>query len=289
MSATGGGPLVETEALGWSRETVALAPADTGGRGLRRSAGPRTLAIDIGGSGLKASVLDPRGRMLFDRVRVPTPVGSPPRVVIEALAKLVAPLPGYDRIAVGFPGVVREGRVLTAPNLGHPGWAGFNLARALAARLGKPARVANDADLQGLAVVRGRGVELVITLGTGFGTALYLDGRLAPHLELAHHPFRRGETYEEQLGNSARQRVGRRKWSRRLEKAIRCLRALVHFDHLYIGGGNARKLRYHPEPDTTIIDNEAGIRGGIALWRADEGAARGSRAGKRTAGRGGGR
>jgi polyphosphate glucokinase len=238
--------------------------------------GPRTLAIDIGGSGIKASVLDPRGRMLVDRVRVPTPVGRPPRVVIEALAKLVAPLPAYDRIAVGFPGVVRKGRIVTAPNLGHSGWAGFDLARALTARLGKPVRVANDADLQGLAVVRGRGVELVITLGTGFGTALYLDGRLAPHLELAHHPFRKGETYEKQLGNAARQRVGRRKWSRHLEKAIEYLRALVHFDHLYIGGGNARKLRFRPDPDTTIIANEAGIRGGIALWRADERADRGS-------------
>jgi len=232
-------------------------------------AGPRTLAIDIGGSGLKADVLDPQGRMLVDRVRVPTPVGESPRVVTEALAKLVAPLPAYDRIAVGFPGVVRDGRILTAVNLGHPGWVGFDLARALTARLGKPARVANDADLQGLAVVRGRGVELVITLGTGFGTALYLDGRLAPHLELAHHPFRKGETYEEQLGNAARRRVGRRKWSRRLEKAIVLLRALVHFDHLYIGGGNARKLRLRPDPDTTIISNEAGIRGGVALWQSD--------------------
>ena len=236
----------------------------------RRATGPRTLAIDIGGSGLKASVLDSRGRMLVDRVRVPTPVGRPPRVVIEALAKLVAPLPPYDRIAVGFPGVVRDGRIQTAPNLGHPGWEGFDLARALAGRLGKPVRVANDADLQGLAVVRGRGVELVITLGTGFGTALYLDGRLAPHLELAHHPFRKGETYEEQLGNAARKRVGGRRWNRRLQKAIGLLRALVHFDHLYIGGGNARKVRVRLDPDTTLIANEAGIRGGLALWQTAE-------------------
>src|SRR4029450_12815344 len=136
---------------------VDAAPSNDGQGVRRRSTAPRTLAVDIGGSGIKASVLDPRGRMLVDRVRVPTPVGRPPRGVIEALAKLVAPLPAYDRIAVGFPGVVRKGRVLTAPNLGHPGWAGFDLARALTARLGKPARVANDADLQGLAVVRGRG------------------------------------------------------------------------------------------------------------------------------------
>jgi polyphosphate glucokinase len=271
-----------------SREVVDSAVSGARAHG-RRRAELRTLDIDIGGSGLKASVLDPRGRMLVDRVRVPTPVGESPRIVIDALAKLVAPLPAYDRISVGFPGVVRDGRILTAANLGHPAWVGFDLARALTARLGKPARVVNDADLQGLAVVRGRGVELVITLGTGFGTALYLDGRLAPHLELAHHPFRKGETYEEQLGNAARQRAGRRKWSRRLEKAIVLLRALVHFDHLYIGGGNARKLRFHPDPDTTIISNEAGIRGGVALWQSDGPGGPKAAAGKGGSGAGGGR
>ena len=205
----------------------------------RTASGPRTLTIDVGGSGLKASVLDARGAMLVERVRVPTPVGRPPALVIEALARLVAPLPAYDRISVGFPGVVRDGKVLTAPNLGHRAWAGFDLARALSRRLGKPTRIANDADLQGLAVVKGRGVELVVTLGTGFGTALYWDGRLAPHLEVAHHPFRKGQTYEEQLGNAARKRIGNKKWTRRLERAIETLRALTHFDHLYIGGGNA--------------------------------------------------
>jgi polyphosphate glucokinase len=232
-----------------------------GGRGLR------TLAIDIGGSGLKASVLDEAGTMLVDRVRVDTPVGRPPEAIVEALARLVAPLPPFDRISIGFPGVVKDGRVVTAPNLGHDGWHGFDLARAMRMRLGKPTRIVNDADMQGLGVVKGQGVELVITLGTGFGTALCLDGRLAPHLELAHHPFRKGETYEEQLGNAARKKVGGRKWNRRLRRAIPYLRALVHFDHLYIGGGNARKIRFKPDPDTTIFSSEAGIRGGIALWR----------------------
>jgi polyphosphate glucokinase len=111
-------------------------------------------------------------------------------------------------------------------------------------------------------------VELVVTLGTGFGTALYWDGRLAPHLEVAHHPFRKGQTYEEQLGNAARKRIGNKKWTRRLERAIETLRALTHFDHLYIGGGNARRLRFDPDPNVTLVSNEAGIRGGIALWRA---------------------
>jgi polyphosphate glucokinase len=227
----------------------------------------RTLAIDVGGSGLKASVLDEAGRLLTERVRVDTPVGSPPRGIVDVLARLVAPLGAYDRVSVGFPGVVRMGRVLTAPNLDNKGWKGFDLAGALSRALGKPVRVANDADVQGLAVIAGKGVEVVVTLGTGFGTGLYLDGRLAPHLELSHHPFRKGETYDEQLGNAARKRVGTRKWNRRVQKAIRNIRALTSFDHLYIGGGNARKIDFELDPDVTIVSNDAGIKGGVALWQ----------------------
>jgi len=227
----------------------------------------RTLAIDVGGTGLKASVIDDTGRLLSDRVRVDTPVGSPPREIVEALARLVAPLGSFDRVSVGFPGVVRNGRVLTAPNLDNKGWKDFDLAGVLGRALGKPVRVANDADVQGLAVIAGKGVEMVITLGTGFGTGLYLDGRLAPHLELSHHVFRKGETYDEHLGNAARKRVGNGKWNKRVRKAIRSLRALTSFDHLYIGGGNAKKIDFELDPDVTVVSNDAGIKGGIALWQ----------------------
>lgn len=227
----------------------------------------RTLAIDVGGSGLKASVIDDSGRLLTERVRVDTPVGRPPREIVETLARLVAPLGAYDRVSVGFPGVVRKGRVLTAPNLDNKGWKDYDLAGALQRALGKPVRVANDADVQGLAVIRGKGVEMVVTLGTGFGTGLYLDGRLAPHLELSHHLFRKGESYDEQLGNAARKRVGNRKWNRRVRKAIRALRGLTSFDRLYIGGGNAKKIDFELDPDVTVVSNDAGLKGGIALWR----------------------
>jgi polyphosphate glucokinase len=226
----------------------------------------RTLAIDVGGSGLKASVVDDAGRLLTDRVRVETPVGRPPREIVEALARLIAPLGAFDRVSVGFPGVVRNGRILTAPNLDNKGWKGFDLAGALARALDKPVRVANDADVQGLAVIAGKGVEMVVTLGTGFGSGLYLDGRLAPHLELAHHPFRKGETYDEQLGNAARKRLGNRKWNKRVRKAIRVLRALTSFDHLYIGGGNAKKIEFELDPDVTVVSNDAGLKGGVVLW-----------------------
>ncbi|HEY2992803.1 MAG TPA: ROK family protein [Methylomirabilota bacterium] len=227
----------------------------------------RTLAIDVGGTGLKASIVDDSGRLLTDRARIDTPVGAPPKEIVQALVQLVQALGSYDRVSVGFPGVVRDGRVLTAPNLGNKGWKGFDLAGALGKALGKPVRVANDADVQGLAVIAGKGVEMVITLGTGFGTGLYLDGRLAPHLELSHHPFRKGETYDEHLGNAARKRVGNGKWNRRVRRAIRTLRSLTSFDHLYIGGGNAKKIAFELDPDVTVVSNDAGIKGGIALWQ----------------------
>jgi polyphosphate glucokinase len=235
---------------------------------MRASGRIRTLAIDVGGSHLKAAVVDEAGHLLAEPVRVETPVGRPPRVIVQTLAKLVGSLGPFDRVSVGFPGVVRNGRVLTAPNLGNDGWAGFDLAAALTKALGKPVRVANDADVQGLAVIAGRGVEMIMTLGTGFGTGLYVDGRLAPHLELAHHPFRKGETYDEQLGNAARTRVGNRKWNRRVRTAIENLRSLTSFDRLYLGGGNARKIDFTPDPDVTIVANVAGIEGGIGLWRS---------------------
>lgn len=230
-------------------------------------AGPLTLAIDVGASGTKAVVLDEAGAMVHERVRVKTPRRVTPEQLIEVITILVQPLPAYDRVSVGFPGVVRDGKILTAANLGRESWRGFDLASALAERLDKPVRVMNDADVQGLGAIAGRGVEMIITLGTGFGCGLYQDGRLAPHLELGHHPFRRGQTYEEQLGQRALKKVGKKRWNRRLRRAVATLRELVNFDRLYIGGGNARLIDFEPDPDVTIVANRAGLLGGIALWR----------------------
>ena len=231
--------------------------------------GPSTLAIDIGGSGIKASVLDAKGVMRVERVRVETPRPPTPRAVISSIIALVAPLPRAGRASVGFPGVVRSGRIVTAPNLGTREWRGIDLERTLATRLKVPTRVLNDADMQGYGAIAGRGVEMVVTLGTGFGTALFQDGRLAPHLELAHHPFRRRQTYEQQLGDRERRAIGDARWGRRMSAAIDVLRALVNFDHLYIGGGNARRLAIKLASDVSLVDNAAGITGGIALWRHD--------------------
>jgi polyphosphate glucokinase len=227
----------------------------------------RTLAIDVGGTHLKATVVDDGGHFLMEPVRVNTPVGSSPRAFVKALAKLVAPLGSYDRVSVGFPGAIKNGYVLTAPNLGNTRWAGFELEAALTKILGKPVRVANDADMQGLAVISGKGLEMIITLGTGFGTGIYVDGHLAPHIELGRHPFRKGKSYDEYVGNAARRRGGSRKWNRRVKRAIAQIRDLVNFDHLYVGGGNAKKIDFKPGADVTIVPNTAGMAGGAGLWK----------------------
>lgn len=227
---------------------------------------PTTLAIDVGGSHVKASVLDDRGRMLHDRVKVETPPRLTPQQLVSLIGGLVKSLPSFDRVSVGFPGVVRSGVVRTAPNLGTDRFHGFNLARALERRLRKPVRVENDADVQGLAVVKGKGVEMVITLGTGFGSSIFVDGHLGPHLELAHHMFRKDKTYEDDLGEAARNRDGNVTWQRHVLEAIDSLRNLTNFDHLYIGGGNARLLDVKLPHDVSIVSNTAGIIGGVRLW-----------------------
>jgi polyphosphate glucokinase len=243
---------------------------------------PTTLAIDIGGTGLKASVLDADGRKVVDRVRIRTPYPCPPRVLIRELDRLTHQLPSWDRVSVGFPGFVRDGRVLNAPNLSTkagPGtrpsrklvhkWAGFPLAFELERRLGKPTRLANDADMHGLAVISGRGLELVLTLGTGLGTAVFLDGVPTPHLELALMPFRGRGTFQDELGNATRRRIGNRRWSKRVLESVEMFDALLHIDRLYVGGGNAKKLEVDLGHRVELVDNAAGILGGIKLWELD--------------------
>jgi polyphosphate glucokinase len=232
-----------------------------------KTSGPRTLAVDVGGTGVKASVLDAAGNMMHERVRLETPDNPTPEELVEIVLQLATQLPEFDRVSVGFPGVIHNGVIRTAPNLGTDAFRGFDLAGALQRELAKPVQVMNDADMQGYAAVKDKGVEMVITLGTGFGTSIFLDGHLGPHMEFAHHPFRKGDTYEEQLGDEARRKAGTKRWSKRVLKAIDTLRDLTNFDHIYIGGGNAQRLdKSDLPPDASIVDNTAGILGGIRLW-----------------------
>jgi polyphosphate glucokinase len=227
---------------------------------------PRTLAVDIGGTGIKALVLDDGGDALTERERLPTPRPAVPDAVLDIIGQLARRVGPFDRVSVGFPGVVRQGVTITAPNL-DPRWRGCPVEAALERRLGKPVRVCNDADVQGFGAILGTGVEMVVTLGTGMGSALFVDGILVPNLELAHHPFTEGKTYEQWLGDASLQAIGESAWRAKLLQAMELMRQTFNFDVFYLGGGNARLLdRSELPPDVQLVENIAGLLGGIALW-----------------------
>jgi len=228
---------------------------------------PVTLAIDIGGSGLKAMLLDPKGKPLSERQRVVTPAVPTPDAVLASLSELRKMLGAFDRVSVGFPGVIKRGTTLTAANL-NPKWAGYALQAELEKLWKKPVRVANDAAVQGYGAIQGDGVELVLTLGTGMGSALFTRGRLCPGLELGHHPWRKkGLTYEDYLGRRGLDKFGKKVWNKLLQEAIQSTEALFNWDHLYLGGGNTKKIDFVPPKNVEIVSNETGLLGGVALWR----------------------
>jgi polyphosphate glucokinase len=248
--------------------------------------GARTLAIDVGGTGLKAVVLSPEGEMVSERVRNDTPYPCPPPVLLDELDKLAKTQPEFDRVSVGFPGAIRRGRVREVPAFSRrkPGegpdpdlvsqWTGFELEEALQARFERPTRVANDADVQGCAVVAGHGMELVVTLGTGVGTAVFFDGALLPHMELSHGRFAEGRSIEVACGDHHREQIGNKAWRTLVASALDAFQDMVLPDHLYVGGGNAKRL--DPAtlgPNRTIVPNISGLLGGIKLWERAVGAA----------------
>lgn len=223
------------------------------------------MAIDIGGSGLKAMLLDPLGKPVSERQRVETPAVPTPLLVLRGLEELRKNLGAFDRVSVGFPGVIKRGITWTAANL-HPAWVGFHLQQELEKRWKKPARVANDAAVQGYGAIIGDGVELTLTLGTGMGGALFTSGRLCPGLELGHHPWHK-HTYEDYIGRRGLDKYGKKRWNKYLREAIDQTAKLFNWDHLYLGGGNTKKIDFELPKDVKIVSNEAGLLGGVALWR----------------------
>lgn len=225
---------------------------------------PVTLAVDIGGTGLKMLCLRDDGKPVTERLRTPTPAPATPGRLLLALDHLKRQMPAFDRVSVGYPGVIKQGVVMTAVNL-HPDWVGYPLQAALQKRWKKPVRVANDAAVQGLGAVSGRGIELILTLGTGMGSCLFVDGRMCP-LELGHHPWRK-KTYEDYLGARGLKKYGKKKWNKLLEQAVAQTAATFNWDHLYLGGGNTKFIRMKARPEVTIVSNLDGLLGGVALWR----------------------
>jgi polyphosphate glucokinase len=230
----------------------------------------KILAIDIGGSHIKATILDMEGKFLKEYEREKTPKPPSPEKVIQLIKKLADRFPEYDKIAAGFPGFVKEGVVKTAPKLGNDLWKDYDLQKKLENTLGKSALVINDADLQGLSLATGKGLEMVITLGTGFGSAIMKNGILLPHLEMSQHPVTSRKNYNDYLGESALLKAGKKKWNKRMKKVIRILKNVFNYDHLYISGGNAKLLTFKLDDNISIENNKDGIKGGAILWKQEQ-------------------
>jgi polyphosphate glucokinase len=233
---------------------------------LPRGSAPRTLCIDIGGTGLKALVVDAKGTPITDRARVETPHPATPDAVLRALWHLIEPLGAFERTSVGFPGVVIDGVTKTAPNL-HPDWKDFPLGKTISDGTRRPARVLNDAGVQGYGVISGHGVEMVLTLGTGMGCARFVDGQYVPNLELAHHPLYKGDTYEDHVGEAALARIGKKKWNKHVARVLATVLPIFNPHRLYLGGGNAKHVKVELPPNVQLTPNVAGLTGGFALWQ----------------------
>lgn len=226
----------------------------------------RILSIDIGGSNIKATILNSKGKLLQEYTKLRTPQPASPADIIKTIEELASPFENFERISAGFPGYVRDGIVWTAPNLGTAFWAGINFKKMLQKALNKPTQVINDADMLGLGIVRGKGLEMLITLGTGMGTALLLNGRLLPHLELSHHPITGKKDYDQYIGEAVLKKIGPGQWNERMKKVLAVLKTVINYDMLYIGGGNASALTIPLDKNMKIVSNKDGIKGGARLW-----------------------
>jgi len=224
------------------------------------------LTIDIGGSHVKATIVDENGNLLFDYKKIDTPSPATPEAIMTAIKTLTIDFPAYDLISAGFPGYIKEGIVKTAPNLGTKLWENIDFSKNLTISLGKPAKVVNDADMQGLGIVKGKGLEMVVTLGTGFGSAFTYNGKLLPHFELAHHPFTKRKTYDLYIGQKALDTIGDKRWNLRIEKVLAVLKTVFNYDFLYVGGGNSSKIRFKVDENVKLVSNIDGIHGGYRLW-----------------------
>jgi polyphosphate glucokinase len=218
----------------------------------------RVLAIDVGGSHVKTRVSSRREIRQFE---------SGPRLTASQMVKRVHRLTGdwtYDVVSMGYPGVVMHGKVFTEPpNLGGK-WVGFDFRRAF----GRPTRIMNDAVMQAIGSYEG-GRMLFLGFGTGLGSALIVDGVVAP-MELAHLPYKRGRSYEEYAGEHGRRRLGIKKWRKVVGQIITQLSTVLEAQYVVIGGGNARKLKRLPK-NTRLGNNDFAFIGGFRVWRTAPG------------------
>jgi polyphosphate glucokinase len=214
---------------------------------------PRVLAVDVGGSHVKA-LLSTGG----ERRRFASGPGLTAAQMVEQVLELTKDWE-YDVVSVGVPSPVLAGRVAHDPvNIG-PGWAGFDFERAF----GKPTRVVNDAAMQALGSYEG-GRMLFLGLGTGLGSAMVADGVLEP-MELGHMPYKKS-TYEDYVGQRGLDRMGRKRWRKEVADVVEAFRAALEPEYVVLGGGNAELLKELP-PSTRLGDNMNAFLGGFRLWQ----------------------
>jgi glucose-6-phosphate isomerase len=232
----------------------------------------RVLVVDVGGSQVKARVSGSP-----HEVRFPSGPRMTPAAMIRILRRRV-PKGTYDVVSLGYPGLVRRNAIEREPiHLGR-GWVGFDFRRAF----GRPVRIVNDAALQALGSYEG-GSMLFLGLGTGLGSAMVVEGRLVP-MELAHLPYRKGRTFEEYVGKTARERLGRKRWHREVHRVVEVLTNALEPDYVVLGGGNVHKLEGLPA-GVRPGHNDRVFVGGARLWEEPEGEGRPRRRTPKTSGR----
>jgi len=242
-----------------------------------------TLTVDCGGTGIKASVLDKGGNALIDFPYLKTPYPLSPSKLISIIDDFVKADNRIKRVTLGLPGMIRGGKVIVIPhyvNASGPrgvvdphlkkAWYGFDMQTMLKKKIKLPTLVLNDAEVHASAVMTGKGLETVLTFGTGLGSAIFSDGVIAPHLEISHATIRYGKSIDSWIGEQARRRLGNQLWSRRVKSLIQELYPMIIWDKLYIGGGNAQRISKSAlksfDYKVKIIPNSAGVTGGVKAW-----------------------
>jgi polyphosphate glucokinase len=239
------------------------------------------LGIDIGGSGMKGAPVDPvTGKLLADRYRLLTPKSAKPEPMAKVVKDIAVHFNWQSMIGCGFPAVIRNGVAESAANINQK-WIGTNVARLFTEVTGCPVHVVNDADAAGLAEVTfgaGQGVKgvvMMITIGTGLGSALFIDGKLVPNTELGHIEVECDDA-ELNASDEARKRqdLSWKKWAKRLDKYLNTLERLFSPDLMILGGGAVKKqdnfmpyLTVHTRVIAAVLGNDAGIIGAAIAAR----------------------
>ena len=214
------------------------------------------LAIDIGGTNIKILVTGQKEPRKF-----PSGEKMTPKQMVAGVKKLAGDWQ-YDVVSIGYPGLVKEGRLVSEPNNLAPGWVGFDFERAF----GRPVKLINDAAMQALGSYQG-GVMLFLGLGTGLGSALVVNSTVVP-MELGRLSYKNG-TIEDYLGRQGLKRLGRKTWERLLASMAMRFLAAIHLDDLVVGGGNAKKLTYLPT-GCRVGSNANAFVGGFRMWKEEE-------------------